>query len=998
MDKEEAPVRRKNVVISRLKQERDRHGWSQSDLAARLGTSQVNISRWEKGLTAPGPYFRQRLADVFAKSLEDLGLFTDEGDEEASSSRLFTAPSVESVALNTLPFRRNPFFTGRDDILVTLFTTLTDRQTAALTQAQAISGLGGIGKTQIAVEYAYRYIQHYQAMLWINASTREELITDFVLLADLLDLAEKEERDQNIVIRAVKLWLATTPVHWLLILDNVDDLEMIAEFLPAQGVGDVLITTRLQALGSLAYGIEVEKMGMDEGVTFLLRRTRALAPGTSAQQAEQKRLAAQIVKELDGLPLALDQAGAYIEETRCGFSAYQHLYSTRRKELLQRRGRFAADHSDSVAATWSLSFQQVAQESPAAADLLRLLAFLHPEAIPEEILSAGAPALGPILSPVAGDALALNEIIELVLRYSLLRRHPETRLLQMHRLVQAVLKDSMEKSQQRQWAECALRASNLAFPEVELNTWEQCQRLLPHVQTVAPFLDKYELAFPEAARLLNLAANYLSNHARYAEAEPLLLRARALLEQLFDADHPATASVLNDLGSLYLIQGKYQQAAPLLQQALDIRERALGLEHPATAASLNNLASLYYEQGNYQRAQQLHEQALAIRQKVFTPEHLDIAQSLNNLAELYTAQGNYAEAEQFYLQAQTSQEQALGPHHPDVARTLNNLARLYRLQGQYEQAAQTYQRALAIQAQVLEHHPDMAQTLYNLARLYRAQGKYTEAEPFYQRALNMCQDVFGPTHPRVAQILYGLAKLYTSQGRYREAEALAQRALNMQEELLGHKHPDIAYTLGLLAKLASAQQQLEAAEALNKRALQIHEHTSDAHHPHIALLNNNLAELYHAQGRYREAEPFVLRALAIHREVLGSDHPYMAYSLTNRAENLFLQHDYAQAEPFFQEAIDLRQKHLGPEHPRTASAYHNLARLYHAQGRYTEADALYRQALTIREKVLGPEHPLVTSSLEEYARLLLELGQEQQARQLEVRVRGSRERHPKGVN
>ena len=138
MDKEETPVRRRNIVVSRLKQERDRHGWSQSDLAARLGTSQVNISRWEKGLTAPGPYFRQRLAEVFAKSLEELGLFTDEVGDETSVVLLSPASPVYAVSLNTLPFRRNPFFTGREDILTTLFTTLMRRQTAALTDRKSV--------------------------------------------------------------------------------------------------------------------------------------------------------------------------------------------------------------------------------------------------------------------------------------------------------------------------------------------------------------------------------------------------------------------------------------------------------------------------------------------------------------------------------------------------------------------------------------------------------------------------------------------------------------------------------------------------------------------------------------------------------------------------------------------------------------------------------------------------------------------------------------------
>lgn len=994
MERTEALVQKRQAFPVRLKQERDRHGWSQSDLASRLGTSQVNVSRWEKGLTTPGPYFRQRLAEVFGKSLEELGFIIDEQEQKGSDTVAISAGMpTRATPLNMLPYRRNAFFTGREDVLTRLFTTLTSRRSVALTQAQAISGLGGIGKTQIAVEYAYRYAEHYQAILWVTASTRETFIADIVLLADLLDLPEKGEQDQHIVIRAVKLWLATTSLRWLLILDNVDDLELIADFLPSQGYGDALITTRLQALGSLARAIEVEKMGRDEGVMFLLRRTQTLAAGAPLSQVEQghRALAGAIVGELDGLPLALDQAGAYIEETRCGFAGYQQLYQTRRKELLRRRGRFPVDHPESAATTWSLSFQQVERESPAAADLLRILTFLYPEAIPEEILSKGAAEFGPPLCQVAADPLALNEAIELLLRYSLLRRHPAVGSLQMHRLVQAVLKDSMEDGQQQVWAERALRATNRAFPDVDLSTWPQCQRVLPHAQVGALTQAEYDLAFPEAARLFNQAANYLAVHARYSEAEPLLLSARAILEQVFDTNHPALAATLNDLGALYLTQGHYQQAAPLLQRARAIREQALGAEHAATAASLFHLAALYYAQGNYRQAERLSQQALAIRQQTLTTEDTAIAQSLSQLAELYTVQGKYEGAERLYLQAQRSQEQTLGERHPDVARTLNNLALLYRAQGQYEQAAQTFQRALNIQGQIWgRHHPDMAYTLNNLARLYRAQGKYTEAEPFYLRALSVSQEIFGSEHPQVAQCLYGLAKLYNSQGKYTEAQQLTQQALTMREKLLGRDHPDVAYTLGLLAKIAEAQQDFEAAEACNLRALQIREKTSDAQHPHIAHLSNNLAELYHAQGRHREAEPYVLRALAIYQAVLGSDHPYLAFSLTNRAENLLLQGHYEQAEPFLQEAIAIRQKNLGLEHPRTAAAYHNLARLYHVQGRYEEAEGCYRRALAIREAALGIEHPIVQAGLKDYLSLLHAMGCETQARELETRMRADK--------
>src|SRR2546429_6620527 len=418
--------------LLRLRQEREQRGWTQSEVAERIGSTRINVSRWENGITVPGLYYRQSLGELFGKSLLELGLIPERSEaplekvDTSLDADLHTSSPI--LPIWNVPYRRNPFFTGREVILDHLYTVLRSRNSAALTQGQALSGLGGIGKTQIAVEYAYRYRDHYQAIFWLTASTRDVLSADFVILAALLDLPEQQEKEQDIVLRAVKRWLSSH-THWLLILDNVDDLEMIVDFLPVTGTGDVLITTRLQALGTVAQRIEVEKMELDEGVMFLLRRTKVLTPGTTLDQVpkEKQVQATEIVMALDGLPLALDQAGAYIEETRCGLSQYLNLYGTRRKELLLRRGRFPIDHPEPVAATWSLSFQQVEQESLIAADLLRLFAFLDPEAIPEEMITLGAVELGTALGAVASDSLEFDTLIELLLRYSLIRRSPEVK-------------------------------------------------------------------------------------------------------------------------------------------------------------------------------------------------------------------------------------------------------------------------------------------------------------------------------------------------------------------------------------------------------------------------------------------------------------------------------------------------------------------------------------------------------------------------------------------
>ncbi len=889
----------------------------------------------------------------------------------------------------TIPYHRNPFFTGREEILNYLHTLLNSRKSAALTQAQAISGLGGIGKTQIAIEYAYRYRDQYQAILWVNASSHEAFLADYVMLAALLGLPEQHEQDQEIVIRAVKRWLATHD-EWLLILDNVDDPQMIVHFLPMNSSGDVLLTTRLQALGTIAQSIEVEKMGLEEGVMFLLRRTKILTLDTSLHEGMKEvwRQAAEIVAALDGLPLALDQAGAYIEETRCGMSQYFHLYSTRRKELLLRRGRFPVDHPDFIAATWAISFRQVELESMAAADLLRLLAFLDPEAIPEEIVSLGILDPGSVLAEIADHPLKVDEIIEVLLRYSLIGRTSEAKVLSIHRLVQAVLKDGMDGETQRLWAERAIRVVNRIFPDVRLETWQGCQRCLPHVQVCASYIEDNNLAFPEAARLFNEAAAYLVAHADYEQAEFFLQKALTIRRRVLPPDHPDTARTLNDLGVLYLTEGNYAQAEPLLEQALTIRRQQLGVGHLDTAASLNNQALLYYEQGRYLLAEQLYQESLAIRRKVLQPDHPDIAQSLNNLAKLYTVLGNFPQAESHYKEALSNQQNTLGLEHPLVAQTLNNLALLYRSKGEYNQAEHHYHQALLIQEKVLgSDHPDVAETLNNMARLFRAKGAYEKAEPLYQRALHIREVRFGPEHPFVAHSYYSIAKLYHSQSKYAEAEKLCKEALRIQEQRLGINHPSVASTLVLLAKIYQVQQKLIQAEELNMRALWIRESTIGVDHPKIAIITNNLAEIYHAQGRYREAEPLIARSLTLHERALGAEHPYIAYSLTNRADNFFFQEKYAEAESDYRQALAIREQKLGTEHPQTASVYQKLARLYIAEGHYEEAEGFYLKALAIRESMPGIDHLTMLEIIEQYVALLRKMKKDQQACELEKRAR-----------
>src|SRR6266550_2987345 len=279
-------------------------------------------------------------------------------------------------------------------------------------------------------------------------------ISGFVTFAALLQLPEQEERDQLKLVQAVKHWLRNN-TRWLLLLDNADDLALVRDFLPPAGRGHTLLTTRAASMGRLAQRIEVDALDSEPGALLLLRRADRLAPDAPLEQAEssERGIALQITQELGGLPLALDQAGAYIEETHCSLADYLQLSHSQRADLLKARGGLVPDHPEPVATTWSLSFAQVQERSTAAADLLRVCAFLHPDAIPEEIITEGAAALGPALQAISSSSMVFNKAIGVLLSYSLLKRQSEEHLLSVHRLVQAVLKDGMDVPTYHQWAE-----------------------------------------------------------------------------------------------------------------------------------------------------------------------------------------------------------------------------------------------------------------------------------------------------------------------------------------------------------------------------------------------------------------------------------------------------------------------------------------------------------------------------------------------------------------
>jgi tetratricopeptide (TPR) repeat protein/DNA-binding XRE family transcriptional regulator len=837
----------------RLKAARERLRWSQQDLADQLKITPNTVSRWERGLNVPSPYFRRRLCELFGLSAEDLGLFPDQdGAKQAliGSSSCIITPEIWSV-----PFVRNPLFTGREQTLERLHARLRGGQQISRLP-QALCGLAGVGKTQTAIEYCYRYAEEYQALLWLRAETEETLLADLLAMADLLGLHEREQREPQRIVEAVKAWLRTHR-DWLLVLDNLEDLSLLQHVASCIHRGHVLLTMRAQTTGTLAQSFEVRKMEEPEAALFLLRRAKYLTADASLEDASaaDRDSALEIARLLDGLPLALDQAGAYIEETACSLTDYLDHYYRRRAPLLDRRSRSASNHPASVTATLSLMIERVEIRHAPAADLLRLCSFLQPDAIPEGLILDGAPALGSPLALLARDASAFDAAIKMLRTFSLIQRHPTSKTLSLHRLVQAVVQDQLVEPEQRQWAERAVALVGHALPPAtdDVN-WPRRQRYLPQALACVALIERWQLISYEAGRLLLRTGYCLLERSQYVGAEKLLLRARDILLRTVGEQHSDYAYSLNNLALSYHYQGRYEEAESLYRQSLRIREELFGHEHYTIAQSLHNLGGLYYDRGHYAQAEAFVQRALPILQKLFGPEDLLSLHLLNNLGFIYIRRGTYTQAEPLLQRVVDLREKRLGIEHPDTLISLFLLANLYAARKQYEQAEALHQQVLVLREKHLgSQHDNVGDSLHSLAQLYHEQGQCNEAEKYYRRALTVYEHTLGSRHPSTAQVLNNLARLLLEQGRITEGEELCRHALTIQERALGTRHPDYAESLATLALLYEKQGDNIRALQFYQRALALCEGILEPEHPLFARCRAGCSRLLPGAARQQPA-------------------------------------------------------------------------------------------------------------------------------------------------
>jgi tetratricopeptide (TPR) repeat protein len=823
----------------------------------------------------------------------------------------------------TIPARVRGF-TGRTALLAELEAALPSGPTVV----QAVTGMGGIGKTTAAIEYAHRHHDEFDIAWWVPAENPALLPERLAELALALDLTT-----------------ATTPAgvgaarllgelarrdRWLLVFDNAEDPRALSRWLP-EGPGQVLITSRNPDWRGTAATVGVREFTRAESVTLL----RRLAPDLTDDEADR------VADAVGDLPLAVEQAGSLLADTGLTVDKYLRLLAERAQDVLDHDPGGA--YPQSLAASWAVAFDRLAVDDPTALDLLTVVAWCGPEPVPLSLLTDHPDPLPEQLRPVAADPLVLARCTTILHQRGMATVSPHG--IQLHRIPAALLRARSQASEvtaAAQWAATVVRLLEKAAPSGDLRNdpsglplW---RRLVPHVLAAAGRDEALDAAPDKATRLLDHAAGYLLGGSGEVQAAvPVYERAYDVRRDKFGDDHPETLTSATNLAGNLWWRGDYQRARALDEDTLTRRRRILGEDHPDTLTSASQLANDLFGLGNYRQARELQEETLSRRRRILGDDHPHTLFSANLLAVVLWYLGEYRQARQLQNDTSIRSRRILGEDHPDTLAGASLLGVVVWSLGNYRQARQMLNDTFTRSRGVLgEDHWATLLSAIHLGMVVWSLGDYRLARQLQTDTLTRLRRVLGEDHQLTLRSASLRGLTLASLGEHQQARQLQTDTLGRFGRVLGEDHPETLHAAGLLGLTLATLAEHQQARQLQTDTLARLCRVLGEDHPDTLTSASRLAADLHALGEHRQAHQLQADTLTRLRHVLGDDHPETLTSASRLAADLRELGEYQQARALDQDTLARRRRVLGDDHPDTLISANNLAADLHALGEHEQ--------------------------------------------------------------